>query len=232
MTTERTGAAPERPAVPRGERGPYRKGVQRRQEIVRAATQVFAERGYRGGSLRTIGERVGISSAALVQYFGTKEGLLAAVLEEWARESRPAGVEGLRGLAWIRSVREAMVYNAGHPGLIELFLTLSAEATSADHPARAFVSRRYASVVAEHVRHLREAVADGEVEPMSDRELEQEARIFVAAMDGIELQWLLDPQVDLLEVFDRLVDQTLARWAAGARSGVSAGTAGSVPPAD
>ena len=201
-----------RAATPRVERGPYRKGVQRRQEIVRAAAQVFAERGYNGGSLRSIGERVGVSSASLVQYFGTKEGLLAAVLEEWARESRPAGADGLRGTAWLRSMREAMVYNAAHPGLVELFLTLSAEATNAGHPARAFVQQRYATVVAEHVRHLREAVDAGEVRAMSDARLEQEARLFVAAMDGIELQWLLDPAVDLLALFDRLTDESLARW--------------------
>ena len=150
------------------------------QEIVRAAAQVFAERGYNGGSLRSIGERVGVSSASLVQYFGTKERLLAAVLEEWARESRPAGADGLRGLAWLRSMREAMVYNSTHRGLVELFLTLTAEATNPDHPARAFVQHRYATVVAEHRRHLHEAVADGEVRPLSEAEVELEARLFVA----------------------------------------------------
>jgi AcrR family transcriptional regulator len=206
--------APETARAPRVERGPYRKGVQRRQEIVRAAAQVFAERGYNGGSLRSIGERVGVSSAALVQYFGTKEGLLAAVLEEWARESRPVGADGLRGVAWLRSMREAMVYNATHRGLIELFLTLTAEATNPGHPARTFVQHRYGMVVAEHQRHLHEAVADGEVTPMSEAEVELEARLFVAAMDGIELQWLLDQRVDLLELFDRFVDVTLARWTA------------------
>ena len=200
--------------TPRVERGPYRKGVQRRQEIVHAAAQVFAERGYNGGSLRSIGERVGVSSASLVQYFGTKEGLLAAVLEEWARESRPAGADGLRGLAWMRSMREAMVYNSTHRGLVELFLTLTAEATNADHPARTFVQHRYATVVAEHQRHLHEAVADGEVRPLSEAEVELEARLFVAGLDGMELQWLLDPRVDLLELFDRFLDATLARWAA------------------
>jgi AcrR family transcriptional regulator len=199
--------------APRAERGPYRKGVQRRSEIVRAAGEVFAERGYNGGSLRSVAERVGVSSASLVQYFGTKEGLLAAVLELWARESRPSRGDGLRGTAWIRSMREAMVYNAAHRGLIELFLTLTAEATNAGHPARTFVQHRYATVVAEHVLHLREAVEDGDVAGLTDAELELEARLFVAAMDGIELQWLLDPAVDLLEVFDRLLEQTLVRWA-------------------
>lgn len=196
----------------RVERGPYRKGVERRSAIVRAATQVFAARGYHGASLRTIAERVGVSSASLVQYFGTKEGLLAAVLVEWARESRPAGVEGLRGLAFFAGMREAMVFNAAHPGLIELFLTLSAEATSTDHPARPFVRQRYATVVREHARHLREAVEDGEVAPMPEVALELEARTFVAAMDGIELQWLLEPDLELLALFDHLLEQTVARW--------------------
>lgn len=209
MTEASTGA---RPVVPRAERGPYRKGVERRSAIVRAATQVFAERGYHGASLRTIAERVGVSSASLVQYFGTKEGLLAAVLVEWARESRPAGVESLRGLAFFASMREAMVFNAAHPGLVELFLTLTAEATSTDHPARAFVQQRYATVVREHVRHLREAVEDGDVTLPPDGGLELQARLFVAAMDGIELQWLLDPGLDLLELFDHLLEQTLASW--------------------
>src|SRR4051812_13950581 len=176
---------PAEPAIAvragRAGRGPYRKGVQRRQDIVRAAAQVFAERGYHGGTLRSIGERVGVSSASLVQYFGTKEGLLAAVLVEWARESRPAGAEGLRGIAWIRSMREAMAYNARHRGLIELFLTLSVEATASDHPAHAFVQHRYANVVAEHRKHLSEAAGDGEIAPMTDAEIEQEARLLIAA---------------------------------------------------
>ena len=205
--------APDAARAPRVERGPYRKGVQRRQEIVRAVAQVFAERGYNGGSLRSIGERVGVSSASLVQYFGTKEGLLAAVLEEWGRESRPAGIEDRRGLAWMRSMREAMVYNAAHRGLIELFLTLTAEATHPEHPARTFVQHRYATVVAEHRGHLQEAVDDGEVAPMTEHAIEQEARLFIAAMDGIELQWLLDPRIDLLVLFDRFLESTLARWA-------------------
>ena len=61
------------------------------------------------------------------------------------------------------------------------------------------------------------AVPGVEVEPGAGRgapeaEVELEARLFVAAMDGMELQWLLDPRVDLLELFDRFLETTLARW--------------------
>ena len=64
-------------------RGQYRKGIKRRQDIVKAASEVFAEFGYSGGSIRTIADRVGASPATLMQHFGSKEGLLAAVLEDW-----------------------------------------------------------------------------------------------------------------------------------------------------
>lgn len=196
----------------RSGRGPYRKGVRRRQEIVRAAAEVFAEVGYNGGSLRSISERVGVSSASLVQYFGTKEGLLAAVLEEWARQSRPAGAAGLRGVAWIRSIRDAMVYNATHRGLVELFLSLTAEASNPGHPARPFIQHRYAAIIDELTRHLREAVKDGDLH-LAEDQLDREARLFFATMDGIELQWLLDARVGLLDLFDHHLDQTIARWA-------------------
>ena len=42
-------------------RGPYRTGVRRREQIIGAATAVFAEYGYAGGSVRTIADRIGVS---------------------------------------------------------------------------------------------------------------------------------------------------------------------------
>ena len=57
-----------------GRRGPYRTGIRRREQIIDAATAVFAEYGYAGGSVRTIAERVGVSPASLLQHFGSKKG--------------------------------------------------------------------------------------------------------------------------------------------------------------
>jgi AcrR family transcriptional regulator len=204
-------------------RGPYRKGVQKRQKIVAAAAEVFAEFGYRAGSLRTIGDRVGMSSASLIQYFGSKEGLLDAVLQDWNRRvdrvaRSPAeatnGLQGqdLRGLAWFNRGREMMRYHVKHRAEIELFITVTSEATSDSHPARTFVHDRYASTVADFQRHFLEAITDGEVQPMSEAEIEQEMRVHIAVMDGLEVQWLIDPAIDLVGLFERHLDQTIARW--------------------
>ncbi len=201
-------AEPARPI-----RGRYRKGIRRRQEIVSAASAVFAEFGYSGGSIRAIAERVGVSPAALLQHFGSKEGLLTAVLNNWLNQQQAANhAQAASGLAYINRMREIMRYHLTHRGLVELFLTMATEATSATHPARSFIQQRYAASLAEVRFHLREAINNGEIQPMSDSAIDLEARALFAIMDGLELQWLLETNIDLVRLFDDWLDATIARW--------------------
>lgn len=52
----------------------------RRGEILDAAMGVFSERGYDGGSMRQIAERVGVSEPALYRHFPGKEALFRAMM--------------------------------------------------------------------------------------------------------------------------------------------------------
>ena len=121
--------------APPPRRGPYRTGVRRREQIIGAATAVFAEYGYAGGSVRTIADRIGVSPASLLQHFGSKEGLLMAVLEDWDRHTVDAQLTDVTGLDYFRRLPEVMAANVGNRGLLELFTTMAAEASSPSHPA-------------------------------------------------------------------------------------------------
>ena len=68
---------------------PFRNGVKRRRQIVMAAALAFGQYGYHGASLRQIADEVGTTNATLIAYFGSKEGLLVAVLEHWREETAP-----------------------------------------------------------------------------------------------------------------------------------------------
>lgn len=195
-------------------RGPYRTGVRRRAQIVEAAWAIFARRGYATASLREIADAVGVTPAALLRHFGTKEGLLIAVLDRWDADSHALGVRAEMGdgLAHFLTFPALMRYHAEFPGLIELFLTLCTEASDPAHPARQWVSERYARIVRDAVAHLLSAGEAGLVRPMSAAEAETEARALFAAMDGLELQWIADPQLDLVEHFDGMFEITLLRW--------------------
>lgn len=193
-------------------RGPYRKGIKRRQEIIEAAARIFGERGYAAGSLRQIAADVGVTPAAITRHFLDKEELLMAVLELWDAESEALMPADMSGLDRFLCLPRLVVQHEKDRGLIELFLTIGAEATNPSHPASEFMSRRYERVVADGVADLRHARDRGETLPLSDAEIDAEVRGVFALMDGIQLQWLLDPSMDVVGAFRALLGPIIRRW--------------------
>ncbi|NUU25897.1 MAG: TetR/AcrR family transcriptional regulator [Streptomycetaceae bacterium] len=196
-------------------RGPYRNGDETRAQIVQAAARVFAERGYAGGSLRQIAAEVGVSAASLVQHFGSKEGLLNAVLRHWdAAAAHPSHAE-LAGIAFFEALPDMLRHHMEHRSLIVLILTLRAEAISDTHPAHAYIRDRQRQALTDYSAKLAEAVARGDIAPMTDRQITSEARALLAAVYGMQADWLLDPRLDLLGLFSAHLQVTLARWRDG-----------------
>jgi len=172
-------------------RGSYAKTERTRSTILDAALEVFAEGGYRSGSLRDIAARVGMSEAGLLHHFASKSGLLSAVLDrrdDLAQQFIPPhpgdGVQAMRGLI------DLARFNASEPGVVELYCTLSAEATTPGHPAHEYFVARY-----EMTRGtLTEAFTDLERRGLLRPGITPDAaaRSTIAAMDGFQVQWLLD----------------------------------------
>lgn len=188
---------------PRRRRGEYAKSEATRAAILDAALGVFAESGYRAGSLREIAQRVGMSEAGLLHHFKSKSELLMAVLDrrdehafEITRFNEVDGIERLRGLVHLAS------YNASEPGVVELYCTLSAEATSPAHPAHDYFLRRYEWTRREVTASFEAVAADGR---LSGAITPRAAAIAtISLMDGLQVQWLLDRSVvDMAEELAR-----------------------------
>ena len=58
----------------------YAKGRERRAAILAAADEAFAKHGFRGASLATIADSVGLTQPGLLHHFPSKEHLLLEVL--------------------------------------------------------------------------------------------------------------------------------------------------------
>ena len=58
------------------------RGEIRRSEILDAATEVFLENGYGGATIDLVVERAGASKGTVYSFFGGKDGLFAAIVEE------------------------------------------------------------------------------------------------------------------------------------------------------
>ena len=54
------------------------------EEILKAAAQLFGERGYKGTTTRAIAERAGVNEVTIFRRFANKQGVLRALTEMWA----------------------------------------------------------------------------------------------------------------------------------------------------
>jgi AcrR family transcriptional regulator len=197
----------------RGPRGPYAAGREAQRAIVDAARTVFAERGFRGGSLREVGERAGVSAANVVHHFGSKEGLLLAVLEARDEGSGEELVELFGRGELVRGLRALVRTNSGERDLIRLYTTLGTEATDPAHPAHDYFRTRYADIRGYLASGIERARDTGALPPGPDaREV---AASLLAVMDGLQTQWLLDESFDMAAAFDAHLVSIGARLDAG-----------------
>jgi AcrR family transcriptional regulator len=192
-------------------KGSYAKGIAKREEILSRALEVFADKGYRKASLREIAESVGLSQAGLLHHFSSKEELFSEVLRK--RDEVDTGDAGL-GAQWpdaVDGLVRVIRHNAEVPGLVQLYATLSAEAADPDHPGHEYFVERYEKIVGGLEQHLRgEQEAGRMTEAVDARQL---ARIAIAVADGMQVQWMLDPEADMADAL--IAFWTLVRTAPG-----------------
>src|SRR5208282_2885173 len=63
---------------------PNRRGLRSRELVLDAAERVMAEQGYEAATMARVVEEAGIPMSSVYHYFGSKEGILLAVMERGA----------------------------------------------------------------------------------------------------------------------------------------------------
>ncbi len=167
---------------------------ERRAEILAAAVRVLAHDGLARTTTRKIAKEAGVNQAMLRYYFGSKDDLLFAVLQEMMRQTR----ELVRGIASTSSsIREAIaesikafwahVESAPELQIMQYELTLYA----LRHKDSAWLARQqydgYCSVVETLFEEAYAAVGQTCALPFADM-----ARFVVGGLDGLILQFISD----------------------------------------
>ena len=67
-----------------------------RNRILKAAEQIFAEKGYNGARVAEIAKRAGMDKRLIFYYFRTKQGLYAHILEDFFERAEPVFDDFLR----------------------------------------------------------------------------------------------------------------------------------------
>jgi len=135
----------------------YVSSDERRQQILKAAAELFAQRGFAGTTTRQIAAAVGTSETVLFRLFPTKQSLYAAILEQWVPVADlERWLEQLRVLADRRDdealftavVKAIMESYRANPVYHRLMLFAALE----DHELARLGQVRYSSPVASFLR--------------------------------------------------------------------------------
>jgi AcrR family transcriptional regulator len=164
---------------------PNRRGVKSRELVLDAAERVMAEHGFEAATLSRVVDEAGIPMSSVYHYFGSKDGILLAVMERGAdrffadlpdltrRAGRPA-----QHLA--RVVSAAIGTLERHPDFLRLLIVFAAQPPADGGEIQAVVRR-----IREHALDLLRAqiaiaFGDDPRNPVTD----QLARFALAAIDG------------------------------------------------
>jgi len=177
------------------------QGNQSRERILQAALDLIGERGYAATSVDALCKRAKIMKTALYWHFGSKEGLLAALLErvakEWVEEieqhSSGAGtpIEQLdAALARLRNLIES------RPRHLRLVLSVLLELGETDPHMRDTVGSIYEQLSSSVTQSLQTAIG----RPLPDLDLV--AHAVLSLEQSAALRYLADPEhVDLDRFF-------------------------------
>ncbi|WP_022891009.1 TetR/AcrR family transcriptional regulator [Agromyces subbeticus] len=177
-------------------RGSYAKGIAKREEILTAALDVIARNGYRRTSVRELADAVGLSQAGLLHYFASKEELFQEILRK--RDDVDMASYGIDTEQSIDGLLALVAHNTDVPGLVQLYAQVSTEAAGDPaHPAHEFFIARYGTIRGAFAELIRREQAAGRVG--ADIDVDSTAALLVAATDGLQTQWMLDPSFDMVE---------------------------------
>jgi AcrR family transcriptional regulator len=179
-----------------------------RRRILDAASELMAEAGYSGTSISMICRRSGLPPSSTYWHFGSKEGLLSAVVEDGARRwleglPRWGTIEGSpeeRLRAMFSAIADSTVADAT-PTRLLLLLALE-RADTLDEDSRAVMRTVRQSAASGFRLVFREVFGTGT--PEAEVLCNELAVFALAVADGAAIACLLDPTTDVHRIFDFL----------------------------
>jgi AcrR family transcriptional regulator len=182
-----------------------------RRRLLEAAGELIIERGYVGMTLAAVGERAGYSRGLVTIHFGSKENLLAALVErittDWSHRILPPQTEEKSGLdsllALITAIERQFERDAHH---IKLLYALMFEALGTNEFLRRWFIDFYRRQRSDLGNLIRRGIRDGSILPGTI--VDDQTTAIIATLRGIGYLWLLDPGFDPIAALAHLYEST------------------------
>jgi len=188
----------------------------KRDAILRAAIDVFADRGYFNAQVADVARSAGVAAGTVYLYFKSKDDLLVSIFDRSMREGLAAGRaavadhddprERLRRLARAHLARLGSDRNLAIVFQVEL------------RQSTKFMERFSSTLLRDYLGLIREAIADGQRAGLfrADIQATAAAKMLFGALDEMATNWILSTRRYALEseadaVVDLFINGAAAR---------------------
>jgi len=182
---------------------------EKRSMILESATRILARKGYQNTRIAEIAKEAGIGKGTIYEYFQSKDEIFSASFQAFMSEIQGIIARRIQGvsdpLERLRSYFFAWteIFNSAHIKVMEIMLDFWAEGVRRKQDSGLFdLTMAYREHRKFLTALLREGIDQGKIIQTDAGEI---ASIFIGALDGILIQWILDRDVfDLKHACERL----------------------------
>jgi TetR/AcrR family fatty acid metabolism transcriptional regulator len=195
------------PAAARRSRAVTAAPLPKRDAILRAAIDVFADRGFFNAQVADVARAAGVAAGTVYLYFRSKDDLLVSIFERTMRE----GLTRIRGsIADAADPRErlrrfARLHLSGMGKDRNLAVVFQVELRQSTK----FMERFSSTLLRDYLGLIRDAIADGQREGLFRTDIKPTvaAKMFFGALDEMATNWILSTRRYSLEAdADAVVD--------------------------
>lgn len=189
-----------------GDVTPNRRGARSREAVLDAAERLIAEHGYEAATVAALVEEAGIPASSVYHYFGSKEGVLMAVMERGAERFFAQLPDFDRRIGSRQEHLRVVVETVGslldrHPDFLRILVVMAAQPMSPGEGDVHRVVSRVRELALHRLREQMEIVFA--LDPESDA-ADHLAYFALAAFDGAFVARQAHPQLTIAELLEHL----------------------------
>src|SRR3954470_4345458 len=181
--------------------------MEKREAILRAAIDVFAERGFFHAQVADVARAAGVAAGTVYLYFKGKDDLLVSIFDRSMRDGLAAG---RAAVADLDDPRERLRRLArGHLARLGSDRNLAIVFQVELRQSTKFMERFSSTLLRDYLGLIREAIADGQQQRMfrADIKPTSAAKMLFGALDEMATNWILSTRRYALEAdADAVVD--------------------------
>ena len=163
----------------------------KRDAILRAATDVFAQRGFFNAQVADVARAAGVAAGTVYLYFRSKDDLLVSIFERTMREAIEAGRAAIEPvedpIERLRVIARVHLERLGHDRALAVVFQVELRQSTK------FMERFSATLLREYLGLIREVIVDGQAAGVIRREVNATlaAKLLFGALDEMATNWIL-----------------------------------------